>query len=143
LTTRGFRTPDELDQAQPVAERVGKHGDLAVGGGVDVVLKGGAGFERAGDGGCDVGDRDVEMHRGPVAIVGSGLRAGADGVRGLAQQIDRRRPAGQFDRFGAEAAARGEAEGGGVEDEGGVEVGNVDIDEDGHRRSDCQLTQPS
>ncbi len=70
-------------------ERVGQHGDLAVGGGANAVFDDSPDLEGAGEGGLYVVDRDVQMHRRPMTVIGSELRAGADRTGLLAQQIDR------------------------------------------------------
>jgi len=124
---------EELDQADAVAERVGKERELAP------FVRGGRAFDARAGGlgachrGVDVGDDEIEMHRRPVAAVtapvGRGRGGGAAGR--LGEEVDRRGGAEKLDRPLAEAAANGQTEGLRVERRGGPDLGNVDIDQKG------------
>jgi hypothetical protein len=76
-----------------MAERIGQHGDPAIGRVLGRDLELGARRDSAFDGGVDVVDDDVGMDRRPVPAVAPWVATRADRARRLGQQVDRCRPA--------------------------------------------------
>src|SRR5438128_8882494 len=123
----------ELQQAEPVPERVGEDGDAAP----DPVRRGLVDLRASFDGTLhrriDVGNHEIDMHRGPVARVIARPRARC-GRRsgGLREQVDRCHPTEQLDTVFAEATADGEPERARVERDSFLHVGHIDVDQEIH-----------
>ena len=82
-----------------------------------------AGGDRACERGFDVVDDDIDMHRGPMAIVAARILAAPIEAARLSQKIDPNRQAAELDGLGAEPARYREAEGLGVEGDRFGEIG--------------------
>jgi hypothetical protein len=122
--------PQEFDQAEAVAEGVGKEREFPPAVCLCCLLERRAGCQGAIHRGVDILHDDVQVHRRPVPpIVSQLLRAGGRlRSRSLHQQIDRRRRAQELDTAVAETTARPQIEGAGVEVDGVMQVINVDVD---------------
>src|SRR5262245_6344023 len=125
----------ELEQAEAVAERVGEQREAPVCMVLRHLLDGGAGGDGSFGGGFDVVDDEIEVHRGPVAVVVTlpvrrwrGARAGRFG-----QEVDRRGAADEL-RPSVETPAELQAQAVAVEARGALEVVHVDVDEQVHAR---------
>jgi hypothetical protein len=86
----------KLDEAKPMAERVGQHRDLAVGGDVDVRLDFGARRNCARERGFDIVDDHVDMHGSPVTLVSAQVLAGAERTVRLLQEVEADRQTAEF-----------------------------------------------
>jgi hypothetical protein len=116
-----------------MAKGVGQQRELAPGRAGDGGFEPCAGVERVLNGGFDVVDDEVEVHRGPMTLVAAGCATGGGGAGWLEEEVDGRGAAEHFDAIGSKPTSGLEAEGGLVETDGLVEVIDVDIDEEWHR----------
>ena len=89
----------------------------------------------AGDGRIDVLHDEIQVHGRPVPRIVAPLRMGLTQRRRagrFTEQVDGAGPAQQFSPIGFQPAARLQAEPGGVEADGLVDVADVDADADIH-----------
>src|SRR5688572_29057842 len=124
----------ELDEAKAVAERIGEEREAPVGVLLGRLLERCAGGGCALDGAIDIVDREIEVHRRPVAAVAAPFFRSGRGRRAFlfGKQVDRRAGAQELEPA-LEAPAHMQAEPVAVEARRAIELRDVDVDEKLHR----------
>src|SRR5208337_3095403 len=112
----------ELNEAEAVSERIRQDGDLAICLDTDPALDPRADCDCPGQGGLDIVDDHIDMHRGPVTIVAAQILARADRPLGFFEEGEPNRQTAKLGGPGAQAPRDGQAEGFGIKGDGSGEI---------------------